>query len=523
MKKGKYHVVIGILAVIYAICAVLGSNIEKYGYGQYTSISTYRDLILYSIVFKVLIDVIVIIANRLGKVDWIKKPIQIKCKDSIFFFVCWVIFILSWLPTYIACYPGLAIYDGPSQTYNWSRHHPFVHTALIHLCRVISEKGLCDNWVVAYCAIQFILFSAAMAYIVLRLKRLSVKTVYLIALIVLTCVFPMNALLAITTTKDVLFSVIFAIWVIEVINVITNAKEYWNSKWNIIRFILFSFLLCAFRNNGIYVLVATAIILVFFLDANRKRWIVTTLSVAILFGILNGPVLTMAGVPKGDMREALSVIIQPLSRAYNYAGEVMPQEDKEQIEKLFGDAVPWYIGHISDPPKSQFDSEEFKADMTKYMRLFIHEGLEYPTIYADAWIAVTYGNWYPFETLPDDTCFRVYFEFPDRTAEEYGSSLNGYYTFLQNFSRESSFSSIPPLKFLFSNGLAFWIILAEIAYGIMKKDKKIILMTIPSIMLWGTIMLGPVALFRYTYPLMLVNCIVIGVIWSKHSYEINEQ
>lgn len=508
----RYNVITIVLALIYSVCTVLGRNIDTLDDGCYTDIRTYIRIVIFCIIYKVFIDVLVLIYESLR--DY-KSCASYQLSDRTFFMVAWLIFLLGWLPTYIACYPGLAIYDGPGQVSSWSRHHPFIHTAFLHLCMAIDRSFSNLSWVGVYSATQYLLFSLAFAYIIYRLKKLNVNSLYVAMLMVVTVIFPLNSLMAITTTKDVMFSVIFAIWVIEIICIATGENEYWCERTNTIRFIAFSLLMCAFRNNGIYVLVATGLIVFCLLKSGKKRWIITTMSVALVFGILNGPVLTMAGIPKGNAREAMSVIIQPLARTYNCVDDEMSQEDRASIEKLFGDAAPWYIGHISDPPKSQFDTEEFTANKAKYMRLFVREGIEYPTVYLDALSSLTYGNWYPFETLPDDTCFRVYFEFPEKTAEEYGSRMKKYYRYLQNFSRYSCFNAIYPLRIILSNGFAFWVLLAEMAYGIYKANRKMVVATIPSLMLWGTIMLGPVALFRYTYPLMIVNVVICGLIFSE--------
>lgn len=246
------------------------------------------------------------------------------------------------------------------------------------------------------------------------------------------------------------------------------------------------------------------------LISNSKKIILVSLTVVISYIIFQGPVMNTLHVDQGDKREAMSVIIQPLSRIYNEKGSELSEEEMNAIAHLFGDRPPWYVSHISDPAKVQFISASFFESLEKYTKLYIKLGLRYPRTYLDAFLANTYGNWYPPEILPDPVGFekypsalRLYFEFPGKNAEEYGSILPGYYNFLQNLSRESSYLRIPMLYLLFCTGIVFWEILFLLVCAIERRTYKKIILFIPFLALWATIMLGPVALFRYTYPLMV--------------------
>lgn len=510
----KYHIVTTALAIIYAICVVLGSNIENYDEGRYTDLHTYLNILLYGIVIKLIIDLLVFLIGRIKRLP--ELGFVSRMSDKKFLFISWLILAIAYLPTFITCFPGLAIYDGPAQTVSLSRHHPFLHTMFVQFCCLVQNVTGMVSWVLVYSILQFVLFTFAYALIFLKMRRLGMANIYLAVTFCITALFPLNGLFAITTTKDVLFSLLFALWVLELIDILKDGSDYLNNRRSIVRFAIISTLMCGFRNNALYVFVATGILFAVFIRQNRKKWIIYVASIAIAFGIFNGPVLTAAGVPQGNMREALSVIIQPLARTYNYASDYLTEDEKVTIEKLFNGDAPWYVSHISDAPKSQFNSNVFKENMPGYLGFYIREGLKYPTIYMDALLATTYGNWYPFETLPDETCFRLYFEFPDKTASEYGTVFAGYYDWLKNFSRNSSYNSILPLKMVMSGGFAFWMMLAALAYGIIRKKARISMIVIPSIMLWGTIMLGPVALFRYSYPLMVTNIIILGLIFTDY-------
>lgn len=273
-------------------------------------------------------------------------------------------------------------------------------------------------------------------------------------------------------------------------------------------------LLCLFRNNGVYVLIAMMPFLMFGFKAYWKRIALLCLSVILGYCLYTGPLMDVMGIPKGDKREAMTMVIQPLARTYRDAGASLSGDEREAIRRLFGNNDPWYEAHISDAAKSQFDSREFFADAARYIKLYIGLGVRYPDIYLDAVLANTYGNWYPHEMLPDPTCYRMYFEFPAESAEEYGSRLPGLYHFLQKVCRESSYLKIPFVYILFCTGFVSWIILFLMAEIIIKKEWRKLMVFIPFGALFLTILLGPVALLRYTYPLMAGIPALLGITYE---------
>ncbi len=508
----EYVIVTLFLAFVYSTCFVFGRNIEEFDAGLYSDVHTYIHILIATVIIKLIIDGVVFGLGKIRKIS--ELNLTKKISDKGLFFIGWIVMLVCYFPTWLACFPGLELYDGPAQVASWSRIHPILHNAFVHLCVFISKNTLVTDWVLVYSVIQLILYTLTFSLIFMKMRKLGVADIYLVAAYIGSILFPLNGLMAITTTKDALFALIFTLWILELIELLKEGEKYFENRRNVCRLIVISVIMCTFRNNGIYVFVATGVIFIIFLKKARKKLLIFVISFSVVYSLLTGPVLTMAGLPKGEPKEALSIIIQPLARVYRYAGYELSEEDKSKIVKLFGGNEPWYLSHIADPPKSQFDYEEFSSNKTEYLNLYIKEGLRYPWVYLDAVLGTTYGNWYPLDTLPDTTCFRVYFEFPEKTPEEYGSPLGGYYTFLQNFSYNSSYNKILPLRVMMSTGTAFWIMLAFGAYGIVRHRKGIILCVVPSIMLWGTIMLGPVALFRYTYPLMVANMAIGGVVFT---------
>lgn len=373
------------------------------------------------------------------------------------------------------------------------------------------------SWLVPYALIQMCVLACCFAYAILCLKRWAFSKVYIYIVLVWICLFPMNALMSVTSTKDTLFAAVFLLLICELGKMIYDQENYFygkGKKYHSIRYCVICFFVCAFRNNGVYALMGMLPVMAVCMKKYRKK--ITGLSLIIIIGyfLYSGPLMNVLGIPQGDKKEALSVVIQPLARTYHWQYSALREEDKETIRRLFGGVDPWYEAHISDAPKSQFNTEEFFNNLGSYLHLYCRLGLQYPKEYADALLANTYGNWYPHEILPDETCYRLYFEFPEMSPEEYGSKLPGYYLFLQNLGRESSYLQIPFLYLFFCTGIVFWILLFLISVVIIRKEYTKLMFFAPGIFLFITLLLGPVALLRYTYPLMICLPVLIAYTFS---------
>lgn len=423
------------------------------------------------------------------------------------FFCVLTSIVVCWLPTYIVCFPGLGIYDGPTQLITLSTHHPVMHTLLIHFCGALADWIGWSSWLFPYAIIQSLFLASAFSYLLVTLNRWKVPKIVIVLVDIWFCVFPMHALMALASTKDSIFAGFFVLFVCKLGDLLLSDTSTLPRNWYI-KYWLICFMLCAFRNNGVYVLLCTIPFMLFM--SNSKKIILISLTVVITYTIFQGPVMNILHVEQGDKREAMSIIIQPFSRIYNEKGGELSEEELNAISHLFGDHSPWYVSHISDAAKSQFDSAAFFESLENYTKLYIKLGLRYPRTYLDAFLANTYGNWYPHEILPDPVGFeqypnalRRYFEFPGKSAEEYGSIWPSYYNFLYDLTRESSYLRIPMLYLIFCTGIVFWGILFLLVCAIERRAYKKIVLFIPFLALWATIMLGPVALFRYTYPLMV--------------------
>ncbi len=500
------------LAIIYAFCIVYGNDIMKYDTVAYMNGKTWGRIFIWTIIMYFSANLCRFpISGILGTI----VNIEVKIKTSHYFLLMWGIILLGWLPVYLACYPGLGIYDGPCQLVEITTHHPLVHTLFIHGMNMLAQGLGWKSWLIPYTIIQMGVLSAVFAYLLTCLKNWGFNLIYLCVVLGWIVFFPMNPLMAAATTKDTLFAASFILVLCELVKVIRGGCIHWRNWFHCCYFVIVCCLLCLLRNNGVYVLIAMIPFLMYYAKKYYKRIGLICMAIVAGYYIYTGPLMDVVQIPKGDSREAMTMIVQPLARTYKEkVKNSLSQEEKEMIQRLFGNNAPWYESHISDAAKCQFDSKEFLDNISKYMKLYIDLGMRYPDVYLNAVLANTYGNWYPHEILPDSTCYRMYFEFPEVTAEEHGSKFPRLYNFLQKLCRESTYLRVPFLYLVFCTGIVFWIILFLLAEVIIRRQYHKILLFIPFGALFLTILLGPVALLRYTYPLMVGIPILFGTTYE---------
>lgn len=92
-------------------------------------------------------------------------------------------------------------------------------------------------------------------------------------------------------------------------------------------------------------------------------------------------------------------------------------------------------------------------------------------------------------------------------------ALEGFY---QDYTEEGKFEQIPVISWLYSPGVYFWIICFGIIYCLYKKRFLTILPWAVLLLLWLTLMVSPVVVFRYAYPLVVSLPVMLAMIMGKY-------
>lgn len=342
------------------------------------------------------------------------------------------------------------------------------------------------------------------------MRKLNCKPVILAYTVIFMAIYPPNAFLALTTTKDTIFTGFFILFLCEIAELYTDEAL---SVPVMVRMIIFGAMMSIFRNNGIYVFVAAfPFVLMIRSKINLKKWAAIYISIIALSLLYSDMVSNVLHIESGDPREAMSAIIQPLARIYQSVPGELSLEELLRIQKIFGEneAIP-YNSYIADEPKLLFDSKFFMSEFDENMKLFFDLFRRYPTGYIDAWLATNLGNYYPLESLPRD--YKVYYEIP---AEDQGHSLIPWlYDRIADFSWNSSYRSSKLLTIWLNSGIVLWKLL-YVMYFIFKNRNinKIALCMFP-LMLFGTMFLAAGTVIRYTQPITVTLPLILAVALKK--------
>ncbi len=429
-------------------------------------------------------------------------------------YIAGVCIMIVWVIVWLALFPGLAIYDGPTQLWQFkqgtiSTHHPYIHSAFLALCDALSNLLHFEDYSFFNSLFQLIFQWICYMRILFTMRKLNCKSVYLIYTIVFMALYPPNAFLALTTTKDTIFTGFFILLLCEIAGLYTDEEL---STAAMIRMIIFGAMMSIFRNNGFYVFIAAfPFVLLIRSKIRLKKWAVIYCSVLILSLLYSGIVSNVLHIRSGDAREAMSAIIQPLARIYQSIPGELSLEEKVRIQNIFGgnEAIP-YNSYVADDPKLLFDTEFFMGEFRENMTLFLSLAKRYPTGFMDAWLATYLGNYYPLESLPRP--LKVYYEIP---LKDQGHSLIPWlYDKIADFAWNSSYRSSKLLTIWLNSGIVLWKLLYLMYFIISrKKTDRLALCSFP-FMLFGTMFLAAGTVIRYTQPIT----VIIPLIFSAALY-----
>lgn len=128
------------------------------------------------------------------------------------------------------------------------------------------------------------------------------------------------------------------------------------------------------------------------------------------------------------------------------------------------------------------------------------------------------ATWYPNKYYPDERQYHPYIEIemidaksysPDYLELERSSFIPDLNERLITFFDEAQWQDIPVISSLFTAGTYVWIVLLFVLYCILIRAYKYL---IPASLLLGliiTIVLGPVSLIRYLYPVIFTVPVII--------------
>lgn len=440
------------------------------------------------------------------------------------FFVIWSIIFGAWIPALLASYPGMYGYDSIYQIRDYLAdnvwlNHPPMHTYLLSLCVVDLGRvlGSHEAGMLCYSIIQMLCLSATFATIyTVYIRARAAKLVRRIVLLIFMFL-PTNAIMSFSATKDVLFSAFFALAVMLLLLLAEKPDLIKSIKYDISLCLIF-FMIAVWRNQGLYVILLTFIVAILFMWRYKKYiFAVFTTSILLILFYSNFICPWLGFREANSIREMMSVPCVQLSRAMLYNEDELTKEECRLIKEYVPDYEAYsYNSGISDLMKKTLATERIQDNPMEFIKLWIKVGVKCPITYIDAFARLTIGYWYPDMNYRDVQAFHPYWEYYSTgilynfDEEKYllldQAPVKGFEWLHKEFyelSYENDYQSIALVSLLFSSGLSVWLVIFYIAVSIYRKEYKYLVPASFAFTFILTLLLGPVVLYRYIYPIIL--------------------
>ncbi len=431
----------------------------------------------------------------------------------------WLLYFVSFLPAFLGGFPGLFAADAPNQV-GWTfsgwltAHHPLLHTGI--LCGIFSAArglGWSDNTAAAiYTLLQMLAMSGIFAWLSRFLKKEGMPCWLQAGTALFLLIMPFHGMMAIYTTKDTLFAGLLVLTLIQIYHMCRAPEEYFQDNRRIGYAILCFTLLFLFRNNGFHTMVLCMPFFFLYLRKYRKKVLLLFAGVLLCYGLYSGPFLNLAGVEPGNAREAYSVVMQTLGRTYVAGGDIRTEEMDVLRPVMDEETLALYTPDLSDSIKNYFHTDAFDDNRILFLKTWLQIGLRNKKIYADAFLNTTYAFWYPNaeNEYLDFVCFDIEKDNPAYPHVQMRPLCGLCYRYYSSIGTDAAFRRVPVLREILSMGFYFWFLAFCSLYLLYRRYYVRLLWILPLWTYMATCLLGPAALLRYAYPLMLAAPLLLA-------------
>lgn len=417
--------------------------------------------------------------------------------------ICYIISLLS-------IFPGIFSYDcwqewQMVETRAFTAHHPVLHVLIVGGLTKLSNDlfGSGNPGICIYVLLQILLLLFVLRKVFIYMKEKGVRAFNQWIALLFMAFSPMINLYNLVVSKDSMFAIFALLFFLELIK-LWSEEDYFQRKGDLATFVVSALGTMIFRNNGLYVVLATLLLVLLFMKG-RKKLIKPFILIAVIYIAYIGPFYKIHHVEAASKRELLSIPIQQLARINRFNYEDLSEEDLEimhaVIEERFWDN---YIPTCADAVKNGFIDEGFEAYKKEFIRVWINQGLRHPVAYINAFLANTVDFWYPLSS--NDSYDWLYGkdletgDFLDYRVAEPGSEVviikplhDLYYYFATDL--KVTTKVFPAM--LLNPGFYLLLWIAVMFSDIIYKQKRRLWVHVALFLTFATVLLGPMVQVRY--------------------------
>lgn len=465
-----------------------------------------------------LVYVFFLLSDKIFKTEKVKAFGFTKKNDVLIFFAVFLILILCWAPYFLALYPGIFAYDNQWQYFMYidhdiSNHQPVIHTLIFGLLVSGFENitGSINKGMAAYSVFQMLVMGLGSAYIPYKIYKRSESRVLFIFSIAFLALYPVFVIFVFTGTKDSIFSLALADFMILNLDLFEDADLFFEKKRNSVLWLILIFIIYSFRGNAVYAMIPVLPFAVVFIVKKCRKYKNRALSLILfamaIFIFYSGPFTAIFAKEKVSKAEMLSVPCQQLVRVYTYRNDELPEEEKKVFEEFF-DSDKWYgyyVPEIADAAKGRLNVDVFDARKGDFIKLWTSWLKKYPGEYVDSFLENTYGFWYVW---PKYVLYSYgqegYTVMHPMEPVVLNSKLPALFNALCTFENGNLVMKNVFVSWLFAPATFLLVSLFAIAFMLKNKKFSIMIPVLFMALLWCTYLLGPVALVRYVLFLFIM-------------------
>lgn len=516
MKKYRKEIILSfLLGIITAFCFEIGARIGAEGALRYSGKRIFINTILKTMVWTFIYFSSWIILPKFYekfKNTRISNFLSRYENYTIPFMLQVVVLILLWLPAYLAIFPGAYAYDAPTQweqfcTGNITTHHPVLHTLFLGVCMKagISIFSSGNVGIALYTIIQMILMACIFVCVLRYLKKWKCPFLVRCLVFLFYGLSPVVHLFVVSSTKDTLFTGVLLLFLVFLTELNFAKNKFFESKKNIVLFVLTALGTMLLRKNGFYVAMVVLFLLLLktcWLEREYiRKMIAMVLLIIAFYYVVTGPIYSVIEVKEGNIGENLSVPLQQMARTYIYHSSELDKEDCQLLEQYVPrEDLYNYVPTVADGVKAHFRDEYYRANKADFWRLWIKWGMKYPVTYISSFLINTSDYWYPKAIIDGYNVGGDIISYSRYSVGEPGERvemLPRVYDFYKEIAEHRSFSEKPLSFLIISPG---WYLIMVLYLGVTafcKGRYEVLMSYIAVFLLVGTALLGPIAQVRY--------------------------
>ena len=424
-----------------------------------------------------------------------------------------LIFIACWTPLLLAFYPGMLNYDVLVEygqfLGGWNDRHPMLYLVFTYFFyRLGILFGQETLSMLAVSILRMVTFAAALAYACHFLQRRRISA-WILALMTAAFAFlPIYSVMSVSTAKDTPFAAALLVLSLLCWDALEDPQAFFASRRRRISFIVMIVLTWHMRKNGVAALALLPAVIIALRGYRLQMLRLSAIGViaSMLLAVGMDVILKPTAQPSFQL---YSLPAQQLVRAYNL-GDLSP-EDKAEIENWYLDEYDFRVlPHLADGAKGYLKDDYLKDHSDEFMALWARIGRQCPHIYAEAFLMLNQGLWYP----DDLSHARIYQDthwipmgylqtnYYDLSANKiYSSSLlPGLAELVEKICAQNSYQKYPLISILFCTATPLWITLFCCAMLIAGRKTRYTSVAVGVLALTISYLFGPCTLPRYVLP-----------------------